>query len=115
MFGSAGMHALSNARSLPGVCSTSAPAPSSRQVAGRLRVCAAKDVMCKDVVNTRKKPASSMEGQATIVFAGVEGQEISVSCPKAGPLSNHLMHLCSMSLGSTHRHLMDSLCRIHTY
>ncbi len=84
------MHALSNARSLPGVCSTSAPAPCSRQVAGSriLRVCAAKDVMCKDVVNTRKKPASSMEGQATIVFAGVEGQEINVACPKAGPLSH---------------------------
>ncbi|KAA6426585.1 MAG: ferredoxin [Trebouxia sp. A1-2] len=35
--------------------------------------------MCKDVVNTRKNPASSMEGQATIVFAGVEGQEISIA------------------------------------
>ena len=88
LFDSAGMHALSNARSLPGVCSTSAPAPSSRQSVGRLRFYAAKDVMCKDVVNTRKKPASSMEGQATIVFAGVEGQEISVACPKAGSLSH---------------------------
>ena len=80
------MHALSNARCLPGVCSTSAPAVSASSK-GKLRVCAAKDVMCKDVVNTRKKPATSMEGQATIVFAGVEGQEINVACPKACVLS----------------------------
>ena len=76
------MHVLSNARCLPGVCSTSGPTYHGRSRAPLLKVCAAKDVMCKDVVNTRKRSAASMEGQATIVFAGVEGQEIKVPCPK---------------------------------
>lgn len=67
---------------MPGVCSTSSPAPCYRPSRSRLHISAAKDVMCKDVVNTRKKPAVSTEGQATIIFAGVEGQEISVPCPK---------------------------------
>lgn len=69
--------------------------------------------MCKDVVNTRKKPASSMEGQATIVFAGVEGQEISVACPKAG--SYHTSDASVVCEAGKHAHLMDSMCRTHTF
>ena len=77
------MHGVSNPRSLPSICSTSASTRCGRARTSVSRICAAKDVMCKDVVNVRKRSAASMEGQATIVFAGVEGQEIEVQCPKA--------------------------------
>lgn len=77
------MHGVSNPRSLPSVCSTTASTCRGRARASVSRIHAAKDVMCKDVVNVRKRSAASMEGQATIVFAGVEGQEIEVQCPKA--------------------------------
>lgn len=77
------MHGVHGLRSLPGTCSTSAPTSRSRSRACVPKIYAAKDVMCKDVVNVRKRSAASMEGQATIVFAGVEGQEIEVQCPKA--------------------------------
>lgn len=77
------MHGVHGLRSLPGTCSTSVPTSRSRSRACVPKIYAAKDVMCKDVVNVRKRSAASMEGQATIVFAGVEGQEIEVQCPKA--------------------------------
>ena len=76
------MHGMSAPRCLPGVCFPSAPTCRGRPRASVARVYAAKDVMCKDVVNVRKRSAASMEGQATIVFAGVEGQEKEVQCPK---------------------------------
>lgn len=78
------MHGFSTPRCSPGISSASAPSCRARPRTVVSRIRAAKDVMCKDVVNIRKRSAASMEGQATIVFAGVEGQEIEVPCPKVG-------------------------------
>lgn len=63
-----------------GACSTSGRTGTPRTIPASLRVCAAKDVMCKDVVNVRKQAV--LQGQATVVFAGVEGQEQAVPCAK---------------------------------
>ncbi|KAL3130911.1 Ferredoxin [Trebouxia sp. C0009 RCD-2024] len=76
------MHGFSTARCSPGIPSASVPSCRARARTLVPRISAAKDVMCKDVVNIRRRSAASMEGQATIVFAGVEGQEIEVQCPK---------------------------------
>lgn len=95
------MHGVSNPRSLPSICSTCASTCRGRARASVSRICAAKDVMCKDVVNIRKRSAASMEGQATIVFAGVEGQEIEVQCPKVFQCSRFLLafpDVCNMWL-----------------
>lgn len=78
------MHGFSTARCSPGIPSASVPSCRARARTLVPRISAAKDVMCKDVVNIRRRSAASMEGQATIVFAGVEGQEIEVQCPKVG-------------------------------
>ena len=72
-----------------GVCSTSGRGNDTRRVSACLKVRAAKDIMCKDVVNVRKQ--TILQGQATVVFAGVEGQQQAVACPK---VSNGLANTC---------------------
>ena len=75
------MHSL-DLRGTTALCSTNERGSSTRPAArsAGLRVRAAKDIMCKDVVNVRKQAV--LQGQATVVFAGVEGQEVAVACPK---------------------------------
>lgn len=81
--------------SAPGVCSISGRGDDIRRVSAGLKVRAAKDIMCKDVVNIRKQTV--LQGQASVVFAGVEGQQQAVACPK---VSTGYANTCGQRRGS---------------
>ena len=87
-----------------GVCSTSGRGTDTRRLSAGLKVRAAKDIMCKDVVNIRKQTV--LQGQATVVFAGVEGQQQAVACPK---VSTGLANTCGQRHGKlTVAYLQDT-------
>lgn len=42
------------------------------------------DALCKDLVNERKAPQQTADGNATVSFLGSEGKELKVECAKVG-------------------------------